>query len=989
MSKKDRDFPIPPCFGQPEEATERLVEMFVEIAQGKRIRNGQCPAQRAVFRKLHGVAHARFEPLDGLPGDMCVGIFAHGPLDAWVRFSSDTAPTDPDLGSTLGIGVKLFGVPGENALGEPGDTADLIMQNYPIFFLDNAQEMVEFTYAGVVQKDYPTYLAEHPKTKAILDDMSDTVEGSCLTTTYWALLPFRMGGKIVKYRLRPETPAQDVPDDADDYLATDLANRLAKADYSFHLEVQPWKDEETTPLDEATVPWPEKESPWRAVARLTLPRQDVCARGQDDYGQSLSFNIWRVPEANAPAPESSIARVRKGVYAAGAELRHRANGRPIDDPREARPIAPPAPEPDTCIVQAVIYPSIGIARVGNSPDGYYIGPEVTDPEPLDAGAYRDDKHRLMREAARFRIYGVNARGEIVRELSGPDSDAKVTWKVQLANTKAAWYGFQLALDIPEAAQAPPTTLRNAAIADRTGLAITPKARQVSGAGAKPQKFDDGKFMGKKVYLGEIFTDDDGRLIVLGGHGKSASCDGSHAITFANNEGWHDDVADGPVDADVVLDGLPLEVIPSWVVVAPPNYAPQRKSVRTMWDLMRCLAIQNNALPAPVRPSFTFDILPIFERMAGLQWVNAGFAAGFGWKGAFDLTSPEALARLSSNGPAEREKRKVINKAFRRFDEDAWAPTPWPWLYGDAMNIPPVETPRQNAALSDCQLAMLDKWAEGNFEADYDPDRVPPRKIEEVPLAEQGEMLTRAALEFCLADAFHPGCEMTWPVRSWSMYMQPFRFTPARPGWVPPNLGAVLTSDSVTIPNGPLCAQEPGSITRWMAVPWQTDTASCRSGYEVSYDPYVPTFWPARVPNQVLTDENYRIVMDSTKPMSERQAAFANRAAWIEPLGSIDYTSQINNMIRHFDHLGVVEVRDGPKDTDLFPAQIEVEDRHKDIKPSSADEAALNEALMSNAGPPSAPSNSAVGVRFGAARSAADVDLSGIDKVRRFPGGFRR
>jgi hypothetical protein len=38
----------------------------------------------------------------------------------------------------------------------------------------------------------------------------------------------------------------------------------------------------------------------------------------------------------------------------------------------------------------------------------------------------------------------------------------------------------------------------------------------------------------------------------------------------------------------------------------------------------------------------------------------------------------------------------------------------------------------------------------------------------------------------------------------------------------------------------------------MAVPWQTDTASCRSGYDLSYDPYVPAFWPARVPNEVLT-----------------------------------------------------------------------------------------------------------------------------------------
>ena len=112
----------------------------------------------------------------------------------------------------------------------------------------------------------------------------------------------------------------------------------------------------------------------------------------------------------------------------------------------------------------------------------------------------------------------------------------------------------------------------------------------------------------------------------------------------------------------------------------------------------------------------------------------------------------------------------------------------------------------------------------------------------------------------------------------------------------------------------------------MAVPWQTDTASCRSGYDKAYDPYVPAFWPARVPDQVLTRENYDIVMDADRPLAERRAAFANRAAWIDPLGTTSYTDQINNMIEHFDHLGVVEVHDGPKDTDAFPPAIEVEDQ---------------------------------------------------------------
>jgi len=623
------------------------------------------------------------------------------------------------------------------------------------------------------------------------------------------------------------------------------------------------------------------------------------------------------------------------------------------------------------IVRAVIYPAIGVARVGNSISEYVVGPEVPDPPPLAAGSYRDTTGALKRQAARFRIFGVNNAGAIVRELTGDGGGAEIIWQVELANTKAAWYGFQLALDIPEAASAPPTVLRNAAVADRSTLSILPGPRSVAGANAKPALFDSGAFVGRKVYLGEILTDAAARLLVLGGRGVSASSDGSWAITFANNEGWFDDVSDGPVTATVSLNGKALDVTPAWVVVAPPNYGPQRKSVRTMWDLMRDVAVKAKTLPAPARPSFTQDVLPIFQRLSGLQWVNAGFAAGFGWQGAFDLTSPDALARLSSASPDDRELRQTIANAFRRFDVDSWSPKPWPWMYGDAMNVPPALTPRQNAALSDLQLALLVQWAKGDFDADYDPNRRPPQKIEDVPLAQQGDVLTRAALEFCLADAFHPGCEITWPARAASMYMAPFRILHEPPGWIAPNLGSYLNSDGVTIPDGPLYGQQAGGLTRWMAVPWQTDTASCRGGYDKSYDRFAPTFWPARVPNEVVSREDYAIVMDAKNPLADRKAAFARRSKWIAPLGTTSYTDQINNMILHFDHLGVVEALTGPADTNVFPPVIEVEDRHTPIPD-----------VM-----PHAPQPQVMGLAVERVEAAAEVDLSGIEKVRRFPGGL--
>jgi hypothetical protein len=147
----------------------------------------------------------------------------------------------------------------------------------------------------------------------------------------------------------------------------------------------------------------------------------------------------------------------------------------------------------------------------------------------------------------------------------------------------------------------------------------------------------------------------------------------------------------------------------------------------------------------------------------------------------------------------------------------------------------------------------------------------------------------------------------------------------------------------------------------MAVPWQTDTASCRSGYLKSYDPYVPTFWPARVPNQLMTQEDYDLVLDTEQPMSDRLAAFARRASWLRPLGSNSYTDQINNMITHFDRMGVVESRPGPT-SGPFPQMFEVEDLHPETR-----------ALAATLDP----------------RAAEELDLSGIDKVRRFPHGLRR
>jgi len=329
----------PNCGADPVGA---LKQTFIDMTMGTRINAGQCPVRRAVFLKPHGVTKADFIITPGLPQEYRVGIFALDNLQAWVRFSSDTVPGAPDLKTTVGVGIKLFGVPGKKLL--PGDedatTADFILQNMDVFFVDTAMDMCEFTYAGAVEHDYDKYLDSHPITKKILGEMAKVVP-SCLTTPYWSGLPYAFGNRFVKYKLEPIPPPFGAPpgQNSKDYLQADLQARLNMGEAQFRFMVQFQTDPSTMPLDKATVQWSEEASPPIQLATLVIRQQDITAQGQELYGENLSFNPWRTLKEHEP--QGSISDVRKVVYQAGAALRHFKNGIPNVEPEAPRQLNQP------------------------------------------------------------------------------------------------------------------------------------------------------------------------------------------------------------------------------------------------------------------------------------------------------------------------------------------------------------------------------------------------------------------------------------------------------------------------------------------------------------------------------------------------------------------------------------------------------------------------------------------------------------------------
>jgi hypothetical protein len=173
-------------------------------------------------------------------------------------------------------------------------------------------------------------------------------------------------------------------------------------------------------------------------------------------------------------------------------------------------------------------------------------------------------------------------------------------------------------------------------------------------------------------------------------------------------------------------------------------------------------VQNGWLPMPQTVSFTEHILPFLRRLSNLQWVSKGFAA----------------------------------------------------IFGDAFGSSTETSPRNVLDLPAVQQVLLQHWADGDYVGDWEPGKTPPQSLDEVPLTAQPAMLDKAALHFCLADAFHPGCEMTWPLRHPSMFDKPFRFRLRPAGQPEPDYGDSLTPAVALAPGGPLYGQMSGSVTRW-------------------------------------------------------------------------------------------------------------------------------------------------------------------------------
>lgn len=139
-------------------------------------------------------------------------------------------------------------------------------------------------------------------------------------------------------------------------------------------------------------------------------------------------------------------------------------------------------------------------------------------------------------------------------------------------------------------------------------------------------------------LGDIETDDKGRLIVFGGRGYTGG--DTDLAGFGGGDAWHDDVSDGIVLCKVVYNKIDEktgenkkpDIAKAWCIVGSPDFAPEIVNITTLSDSIFDVYVRNKGLISQLYDdskegfnkkflaNYNRDIKPIFDRMKAYKWL---------------------------------------------------------------------------------------------------------------------------------------------------------------------------------------------------------------------------------------------------------------------------------------------------------------------------------------------------------------------------------
>jgi hypothetical protein len=297
--------------------------------------------ERAGNTKTHGVVRGEFVVRTDLPAEFRKGVFSEPrTFPAWIRFGGPGPATPPDIDDVgvLSIGIKLMGVPGPKLLEDEKFSQDFTGITTPIFTTPDVKENAKLQAAS--RKGLPLFYFISPFDSHLLDAIMQGLwartQTSPLETVYWSCVPYLLGeGRAMQYTVRPKSRTRTrVPRlpfrPSDNYLREAMAGTLAQRHVEFDFLMQLQTDPHRMPIENASVRWPEKLSPFVPVATLQIPRQKFDSPAQLAFAHNLSYNPWHCVPEHRPLGNQNRGRFR--IYQELSQMRQSMNNTPHREP---------------------------------------------------------------------------------------------------------------------------------------------------------------------------------------------------------------------------------------------------------------------------------------------------------------------------------------------------------------------------------------------------------------------------------------------------------------------------------------------------------------------------------------------------------------------------------------------------------------------------------------------------------------------------------
>jgi hypothetical protein len=270
--------------------------------------------------RASGCAEAEFIVATGLPAELKVGLFQQPrSYSAWIRFANATSTSDREK-DVRGMSIKVRGVRGEN-LTRGSDMQDFVLNSHPVMMVRGPREFLDLLRAAEAAGwQRARYFLTHPRAARIAF-ASRQNPSSHLDIPYWSTTPYLFGhGRAVKYIVRPVAHAHPRrPSLTDSYLHDELRLRLSMEEVAFDFFVQLQTDARAMPIEDASVEWKERDSPYLRVAEVRIPRQSIDVHGREQLCERTSFNPWNCLAEHRPL--GGMNRVRGSIYEAMQHFR--------------------------------------------------------------------------------------------------------------------------------------------------------------------------------------------------------------------------------------------------------------------------------------------------------------------------------------------------------------------------------------------------------------------------------------------------------------------------------------------------------------------------------------------------------------------------------------------------------------------------------------------------------------------------------------------